>query len=763
MKASVDFETRSPVDLRKRGAFVYFEHPDTKVLMAAYRIDGGPVKIWTYDQPKPADLCAAITAGAEIHAYNAQFESLGFDLLADRRGWPRPRLEQFHDTAAAGAALALPRKLGDLAAALNLPIQKDKEGDRLIRLFSIPRKPRKDEPPGLYWNEPEDFPADFEAFKTYCMRDVETEEAAAARMVPLSSDEQQVWILNQKVNRRGIRIDRISANAALRLADRSKALLDADMKEATAGAVTACSQVPRLVEWIQGQGVVMDSVAKAEITDLLEMDDLPPAVRRALEIRQEAAKSSVSKLNAMVARANDDARVRGTAIYHGASTGREVNTGVNFYNLPRPRKVFDEIKPNRETLFRAIRSENPALLRLLYPEHAAPYAPDIAPYLLPNSDGELGRPLHLISDSLRCFIWSAPGCDLVQADYSGIEGAVAAWLADELWKIKALFDIMNDPSLPDMYRITAASILNSTTEIITKKHPLRQAVGKTSELALGFGGGVMAFVGMARNYNVRLRPLFEPVWAAASEERREKAAKRFVSVEKRNKEGARLLGRETWIACEIIKAGWRSTNSQIAAAWHALEDAVREAIRNPGTKVSALNGRITYLVRNGYLWGRLPSGRCLAYAAPKLKDQVWAKIKLDDGSWSDPEVADREEAERLEIAGKMLIQGNTSPRITFLGLDATGRKMVREGLYGGLLFANKVQGIARDILVSGMRKAEGAGYPIVITVYDEIVAEVPRGFGDLAAFETLICELPEWASGLPLTAGGWRGKRYRKD
>jgi DNA polymerase len=89
--------------------------------------------------------------------------------------------------------------------------------------------------------------------------------------------------------------------------------------------------------------------------------------------------------------------------------------------------------------------------------------------------------------------------------------------------------------------------------------------------------------------------------------------------------------------------------------------------------------------------------------------------------------------------------------------------MERYGLYGGLAFENIVQAIARDLLVNGMWKAEGAGYPIIAHVYDEIIAEVPRGFGDLAAFEKLICELPAWAAGMPLTAGGWRGKRYRKD
>lgn len=768
MKVSCDFETRSPVDLKKHGAFVYFDHPDTSVLMCAYRIDDQPIRIWTYDQPKPADLCAAIRAGAEIHAYNANFEILGFDLLAARQGWPLPRLEQFRDTAAAGAALALPRKLGDLAEALGLPVQKDKEGARLIRLFSIPRKPRKDEPPGLYWNEPADHPADFELFKSYCMTDVATEEAAAARMVPLSDAEQKFWTLHATINRRGIRVDRTSAAAALRLADKAKAALDKEMREATAGAVTACSQVSRLVEWVQSRGVVMGSAGKAELADLLELDDLPSDVRTALQVRQEAAKTSVTKLQTMLSRASQDGRVRGTSIYHGASTGRDADSGLNFKNNPRPRKVFDEVKPNRELLFKMIRQEDPALLRFMYPETAKPYAPEVAPYLLPNNDGILGRPLHLISDSLRCFVWSGPGCDFVQADYSGIEGGVAAWLADEHWKVQALHEIAADPEgKPDMYRRTAAAVLNTTTDVITKKHPMRQALGKTGELSLGFGGGVMAFVGMAKNYNVRLRPLFEPVWAATDEERREKAAKRFGSVSKRGKEGSDLLGREAWVACEIIKTGWRAANPAITKAWHLLEDAVRSAIRAPGTQVSVLGDRMTYLVREGFLWARLPSGRCLAYASPRLKDQVWAKIKLPDGTWSDAEVMDREEAEAKEIRNLVLIQGPTSPRITFLGLDKSGKHMVRQGLYGGLIFENCVQAIARDLLVNGVWKAEAAGYPVVATVYDEILTEVPRGWGDLSAFEKLICELPEWAKTgplpLPLTAGGFRAKRYHKD
>lgn len=264
---------------------------------------------------------------------------------------------------------------------------------------------------------------------------------------------------------------------------------------------------------------------------------------------------------------------------------------------------------------------------------------------------------------------------------------------------------------------------------------------------------------MSLNYSVKLDPLFPSIWENADEERREKAVKRYESRLKAGKEKADVLSREAWLACELIKVGWRASNPAIAKGWHLREDAMREAIRNPGTTVSTL--KFDYVVKLGYLWCRLPSGRCLAYASPKLRDQVWAAAKTDDG-WADAEVMDRAEAEKLALQGLVRIDGATSPAITILGVGKDG-KMCREFLYGGLAAENDTQAVARDLLVNGMWKAEGAGYPIIGTIYDEIVAEVPRGWGDLKSFEKLICELPDWADGMPLTAGGWRGKRYRKD
>ena len=740
----LDLETRSAVDLKKHGSFVYYEHPSTDVLMARYAFDDGPVLGWRRGGPCPANLREHILSGGTISGWNVfGFERLAFEsVLHTRYGWPVPRLEQYEDTMHQSVAMSLPRALGDAAEALGLDVQKDKTGAALIRKFSVPRRARKGEDPtGLYWNEPEDHTEDFEAFWRYCGVDVETERAAKKRLMPLSDFERAVTVMDARINSKGVRIDRASARAALRAAEKAKKMLDREMRLATGGYVTACSQPGKLVEWVQNQGVALNSAAKAELTELLETDDLPANVRRALEIRQEAAKTSVAKLRSMLDRAGADGRVRGAFMYHGASTGRWVSTGVNLANMPRPRRVYEDEAPRTDVLFQALRREDPELLPFLYGD-------------------DLGRPLHLISDAIRGFLWAAPGHEFMQADYSNIEGNVLAWLAGEEWKLDAVREINRDPSLPDMYRRTAASILGLTTDVVTKKHWARQAVGKPAELGLGFGGGVMAFVTFAKGYGVKLDPIAADVIAQADEERLEKAVKRYEGQMKRGKSGTDILSRDAWIACEIIKLGWRAQNAAIAQSWRDVEAAARDAVYSPGTVFTA--AKVDYLLRNGFLWARLPSGRCLAYGAPKLKAQVWAKVLLPDGEWSDAEVMERDVAERMELRGTAKIEGTTSDKVTVLGVSSTTKKWQRYPLYGGILCENNTQSTARDVLVNGMLAAERNGYPIVGHVYDEIITEVPRGYGSVSDFERLICELPEWAAGLPLTAGGWRGKRYRK-
>ena len=733
----IDLETRSRTDLGKHGSFVYYEDPSTDVLIACYAIGKGPIETWLRGDPVPADLAAHIEAGGMVSGWNSTgFERLAFDaVLGPRYGWPVPTLEQWTDTMHLSLAMSLPGSLEKAAIVLGLKAQKDKEGKRLIRKFSIPTKEG-------HFHEPEDHPEDFQKFVDYCKIDVEVEREARSRLVPLSDAEHAITVLDAKINSRGLRIDVTSAVAAVALAERAKAKIDAEMFAATSGAVRRVSEVGKIKDWVAAQGIHMDGLDKAAIDEVLNAPDVPSHVRHVLELRAEGAKTSVTKIEGLLDRAGRDGRVRGSYTYHGASPGRWTSTGTNVTNLPRPRKVFEDAHPDPHTLFSAIRTGQPDVLEMLYG--------------LP-----LGRPMHLLSDAVRGFLWAAPGYDFVQADYSGIEGAVIAWLAKEEWKLEAMRKIIVDPSIPDMYRRTAAKILNLPMETVTKKHWARQAVGKTSELALGFGGGASAFITMAHNYRVDLDAIYEPVWENASEEDREKAVKRFEFCYARNQSGARTISRNAWVACEIVKRGWRTQNAAIAQSWKDAENAAREAVETPGLVTEA--ARCMFIRRFGHLWMRLPSGRALCFPNPSLSSQVWVAVKGSDGALLDAEVMEREAAEKLERAGKAEIQGDTSPAISYWGVDAKTKQWVKKKTYGGDLVQSATQATARDLLVNGMLKAEAAGYPVVLHTYDEMACEVPRGFGDLASFEKLICELPDWAHGLPLTAGGWRGKRYRKD
>lgn len=713
----IDFETRAVADLKKCGSYVYFADPLTDVMLASYSIDDGPIKRWRVGQPCPADVREVIESGGELWGHNCSFERQCINaILAPRHGWPTVRVEQTRCTAAMAAAMGLPRALGDLGKALGLDVQKDQEGYRLMLRMCKPRKARKGEDEAaIHWHGWDD-PETVERLHAYCDEDVRTEQRAKARMVPLSPEEWAVYHLTEKTNDRGIRIDTASAAAAMQLAERAKASLDKEMAEITGWRVTACSQVSRLVDWVQGRGVEMTSAAKADLETLLLSDDIPADVRRAVELRQEAAKASVAKLSAFLSRAGADGRVRGSLLYHGAGTGRWSSVGAQLHNLPRPRPAFNKEHPRLSTLFQAFQTGDPDVLPFLYGDR-------------------LGRPLWLVSDAIRGFVWAGPGKDLVVADYSSIEGRVNAWLAGEAWKLES-FRANDRKEGPGIYELAASKIYVRDVGTITKDE---RQVGKVAELALGYQGGVAAFLSMARAYGMKLDPAFGPLWEAADEDVCDTAERRYAECSKRNEPATQELTREGWLAAELIKVGWRAGHPAIKESWKLLEEGARDAVMAPGEVFHVL--KVAFVAKRNFLWMRLPSGRCLAYGNPQLRHV--------EVPWADKEKPPAEREKRLAV--------------TALGVNSVSRRWERFALYGGLICENAVQAIARDIMAAGMLNAEAAGYETILTVHDEIIAEADRSFGDVDEFERLICDLPPCYAGLPITSAGWRGKRYRKD
>lgn len=341
-KLTIDFETRSCVDLKREGLDRYAKHPTTNAWCLAYAFDDEPVDLWRMGGWLPSRVATHVQSGGVVEAHNAGFEIAVWNLvMAPRYGWPPLDPAQVRCTAAMAAAMSLPRDLETLAVALQLPIQKDMAGNRLMRKMMKPRNAKAVKEEGaapIWWDSEEDQ----RRLSEYCKTDVETERAAEKRMLALRPFEQDLWVLDHRINNRGITIDTALVEKALLVVEEATARADAEMKRITGGAVTACSQATRLVEWLRARGVETESIDKEHLHDLLELPDLPADVEAALRLRQETAKTSTAKLEKMLEAVSPDGRLRGMFLFNGAGTGRWSGRLVQLHNMTR-----SKIKPGQ--------------------------------------------------------------------------------------------------------------------------------------------------------------------------------------------------------------------------------------------------------------------------------------------------------------------------------------------------------------------------------------------------------------------------------
>ena len=450
--------------MRKRGLAVYAADPTTDIMVGCYAFDDEPVQTWLPGATVPKRVIDHIEAGREVWAHNAQFEFAINNSIGVKYGWPLMQIHQMVCTAAMAYAMGIPGSLEKSAAALGVENQKDMTGSRVMMQLS---QPREIKPDGtiIWWDDP----TKIQKLYAYCKQDVVVEREGGARMLRLSADEKEIWLVDQKINTRGFCVDVRNIDNAIRVVEEERVRLDAEMTAVTSGAVSTCTSTGQLTDWVRWQGYETEGVAKSDILELLDNDKLQPHVRKALLLRQEAAKSSTAKLDSMRLRASSDSRVRGTMQYHGASTGRWAGRGIQPHNFPRGTFKSDEI----DAIFKLFSDPQAAsLISMFY-----------------------GKPLQVVSECLRSFIVAAPQHKLVWGDFNAIEARVLAWLAGETTKL----NIYRDGG--DPYVHAAAKIYNILLEMVTKA---QRGIGKVSDLACGFGGGKGAFQAMAKVYGVKV-------------------------------------------------------------------------------------------------------------------------------------------------------------------------------------------------------------------------------------------------------------------
>lgn len=449
----IDIESYSSVDLSKHGVQKYTESEDFEILLIAYAFDEEPVEVvdLAMGERIPSELLAKLSSGrARFHAWNANFEITCLSTISpqDPANW--------HDTMIHAATLGLPRSLADVGAALKLPEDeaKMKEGKELVKYFCTPCKPT--EKNGMRTrNRPADDPEKWKLFKEYCRRDVETERTIGRRLsgFPVSEEEHDAWVLDQRINMRGVRVDLPLVDQAVRINKEVNAQLMQEFREITG--IDNPKSIAQLKTWLGHEGS-LDKKAVAELLKTETGDRL-----RALQLRKQIGKSSIAKYEAAQRYYAQDGRAHGMFQFYGANrTGRWAGRGVQLQNLPR--NSIDDLETARSLLRRGDKEA----LETLYGD-------------VPDTLSQLIRTMFIPKD----------GHLFAVADFAAIEARVIAWLADEAWRQ----DVFRQGG--DIYCASASQMFHVPVEKHGVNGHLRQK-GKVAELALGYGGSSGALINM---------------------------------------------------------------------------------------------------------------------------------------------------------------------------------------------------------------------------------------------------------------------------
>lgn len=534
----IDIETYCELDLSKVGVYAYASHPSFEILLLAYAYNNDPVTcIDLLSEDIPLSVLMDLESSAVVKvAHNAAFEMICLKeyLLLDIQS------EQWECTMVMALQQGLPASLAQVGSVLSLEQQKMLAGTALINYFSKPCKPTR-----MNSNRIRNLPMHdiekWEVFIEYCSMDVEVEQAIFRKLSTLAQPlfEKDIYVLDQEINRRGILVDHIFAENASYM---DSLISDANKEELQK--ITGMSNpksTPQFKQYLSSKGFEVKSFTKDTGPKLLESVK-DEEVKRAIILKLSLSKSSVAKYDAMLRADSGDHRMRGMFQYYGGNrTGRWAGRLVQLQNLPQ--NHIEEL--------------------------------DLARDLVLNKDSEMleylfdGVP-RALSELIRTAFIAKEGHKFIVADYSAIEARVIAWLAKEKWRM----DVFNTHG--KIYEASASQMFKVPIEEVTKGSPLRQK-GKVAELALGYGGGIVALKQM-------------------------KALEMGITEEELPK---------------IVKL-WRTSSKNIYKLWYDVEGLAMDAIENPTKKYKLKQENVFFKMSGLALIVTLPSGRFLCYQNAKI-------------------------------------------------------------------------------------------------------------------------------------------------
>lgn len=454
---SIDIESYSDVDLSKCGVYKYSSSPNFEILLFGYSVDGGAVEVidLACGEEIPADILAALSDESVTKwAFNAMFERV---CLSNYLGeWLEP--ESWKCSMVWSATLGLPLSLENVGAVLGLEKQKLTEGKDLIRYFCVPCKPTKANG-GRTRNLPEHDREKWGRFKAYNLRDVEAEMQIQERLskFPVPDFVWEEYWQDQEINDRGIGVDMDMVRNAIAMDGRSKSELSVAMQELTE--LENPNSVQQMKQWLLENGMETDSLDKKAVAALLK--DAPEPLKTVLTLRQQLAKSSVKKYQAMENAVCADSRAHGMFQFYGANrTGRFSGRIIQLQNLPQ--NHIPDLAQAREL----VKDGDFDALSMLYED-------------IPDT----------LSQLIRTAFVPQGGRKFIVADFSAIEARVIAWIAGERWRLKVF------EGGGDIYCASASQMFHVPVEKHGVNGHLRQK-GKIAELALGYGGSVGALKSM---------------------------------------------------------------------------------------------------------------------------------------------------------------------------------------------------------------------------------------------------------------------------